>query len=189
MRAYEIGQRWLVAPQLWYDVTAFYNDYVDLRSGEAGGQLRNFMYGRSSGVEVALRWEPAEHWRLDTAYTRLVMGLNLDPVSTSNRGQLAYIEGLAARDQASLRAAFDAMQGLQFDATLRYTGRLPALNYAAYTELDAAVTWSLQRAVEISVVGQNLFDAHHHEQAFAFSSSGIPTEVQRSVYGKVTWRF
>jgi iron complex outermembrane receptor protein len=84
---------------------------------------------------------------------------------------------------------FDASNGLQLDATVRYVGRLPALNYPAYTELDAGLTWALQAAVELSVVGQNLLDAHHFEQAVAFSSSGMSTQVQRSVYGKVTWRF
>ena len=189
VRAYEIGQRWLVAPQLWYDVTAFYNDYDNLRTGEAGGQLRNFMYGHSSGVEIAMRWEPAARWRLDASYTYLIMGLSLDPISTSDPGQLAYIEGLAARNQASLRAAFDATHGLQFDATLRYTGPLATLNYPGYTELDAALTWRPRERVEVSVVGQNLFDAHHPEQDFAFSGSGLGTEVQRSVFGKVTWQF
>jgi iron complex outermembrane receptor protein len=189
VRAYEIGQRWLITPRFWSDVAAFYNDYQDLRSGERGGQLGNLMYGRSSGVEVALRWAPAERWRVDTSYTYLTMGLSLDPASTSAPGQLAYIEGLGARNQASVRAMFDASNGLQLDATVRYVGRLPALNYPAYTEFDAGLTWALQAAVELSVVGQNLLDAHHFEQAVAFSSSGMSTQVQRSVYGKVTWRF
>ena len=46
-----------------------------------------------------------------------------------------------------------------------------------------------RRPSQVSVVGQNLFDAHHSEQDFAFSGSGLGTEVQRSVFGKVTWQF
>ena len=38
VRAYEIGQRWLVTPKFWYDVALFYNDYDDLRTGEAAGR-------------------------------------------------------------------------------------------------------------------------------------------------------
>jgi iron complex outermembrane receptor protein len=79
--------------------------------------------------------------------------------------------------------------GLQVDATVRYTGRLATLDYPGYTELDAALTWALQAGVEVSLVGQNLLDAHHPEQDFAFSGSGLGTEVERSGYGKVTWRF
>jgi iron complex outermembrane receptor protein len=189
VRAYEIGQRWLVVPRLWYDVSVFYNDYDDLRTGEAGGQLRNFMYGHSSGIEVALRWEPLDSLRIDTTYTYLAMNLGLDPVSTSARGQLAYIEGLAARNQASVRAAYDIMRGVQLDTTVRYVGRLATLNYPAYAELDFGFTWALRPSIELSLVGQNLLHAHHPEQDFAFSASGMSTEVQRGLYGKVTWQF
>ena len=124
VRAYEVGHRWLLSPRVWYDVAAFYNDYDDLRSGEAGGPLRNFMHGHSSGIEVAFRWEPTENWRIDTAYTYLVMSLGLDAASTSNPGQLAYIEGLAARNQVSVRSAIDLTRGLQIDSSVRYVGRL-----------------------------------------------------------------
>jgi iron complex outermembrane receptor protein len=189
VRAYELGHRWLITPSFGYDIATFYNDYSDLRSGEAGGQLGNLMFGHSTGVEVALRWEPAEAWRIDTSYTWLSMGLRLDPRSTSDPGQLGYIEGLAARNQASVRAAFDAARSVRIDAILHYTGRLATLDYPGYTELDAGLTWAPRPAIELSLVGQNLLDAHHPEQDFAFSASGMGTEVQRSVYGKVTWQF
>jgi iron complex outermembrane receptor protein len=189
VRAYEIGQRWLLTPQLWYDVALFYNDYDDLRSGEAGGQLGNLMRGHSNGAEVALRWEPRDNWRIDASYTWLMMGLSLAPTSTSNPGQLAYIEGLAARNTASVRAAIDLTSSLQVDTTVRYVGRLATLNDPAYTELDAAFSWLARPGLTFSLVGQNLLDAHHPEQDFAFSASGLSTEVQRGVYGRVTWQF
>jgi hypothetical protein len=78
---------------------------------------------------------------------------------------------------------------MQIDATLRYVGRLSTLNDPAYTELDAALTWLARPDLTFSLVGQNLFDAHHPEQDFAFSASGLSTEVQRGVYGRVTWQF
>lgn len=188
VRAYEAGHRWLISPRFWYDVAVFYNDYDDLRSGEAGGPLRNFMYGNSSGIEVALRWEPAENWRIDTAYTYLSMSLGLDPASTSDPAQLAYIEGLGARNQVSMRFAFDLSRAVQIDSTVRYVGRLASLNYPDYTELDVGFTWASASQVELSLVGQNLLQAHHPEQDFAFSSS-MGTEAQRGVYGKVIWQF
>jgi iron complex outermembrane receptor protein len=189
VRAYEIGQRWLIKPELWYDVALFYNDYDDLRSSETVGPVRNFMYGNSRGVEVALRWEPMENWRIDTAYTYLTMSLGLDPASTSNPAQTAYLEGFGARNQASVRSALDLSRGLQIDATVRYVGRLASLQYPGYTELDAGVTWAVRPALELSLVGQNLLHAHHPEQGFVFSASGMTTEVQRGVYGKLTWQF
>lgn len=189
VRAYELGHRRLVSPRLWYDVALFYNDYDDLRTTEAGGRARNFMYGHSRGAELALRWEATDIWRIDTAYTWLLMNLGLDPGSTSDPGQPRYIEGLAARNQASIRSELDLPWGVELDATLRYVSRLASLDYPGYTELDLGIGWPVRPGLEVTLAGQNLLHAHHPEQDFAFSATGMPTEVQRSVYGRVTWRY
>lgn len=189
VRAYEAGHRRLLSPSLGYDVALFYNDYDDLRSGEAGGQIRNLMFGHSRGTEVALRWQAREDWQLNLAYAYLEMNLGLRPNSSSNRAQLAYIEGLAARHTASLRSSLDLTDTFQVDATLRYVDELPTLAVPAYTELDVGVSWTLPQGVQLSLVGQNLLDSHHPEQDFAFSGSGMSTEAQRSVYGRAMWRF
>ncbi|HEV7632086.1 MAG TPA: TonB-dependent receptor [Steroidobacteraceae bacterium] len=188
VRAYEVGHRQLVSPKFWYDVAVFYNDYDDLRSGEAGGQLGNFMHGNSRGAELAVRWEPAGNWRVDGAYTYLIMNLGLDPASTSNRGQLGYIQDLAARHQVTLRAAVDIADNLQFDATARYVDALLSLQFPAYTELDLALTWTARPGLDVSLVGQNLLHSHHPEQDFAFSDS-MGAEVQRGFYGRIAWHF
>jgi len=189
VRAYELGHRRLVAPGLWYDVALFYNDYEDLRTTEQGGQFANFMYGNSAGAELAVRWEPLPDWRLDLAYTYLTTGLALDPRSTSSRGQLNYIEGFGARNQASLRSMLDLSSSIQFDATVRYVGRLPSLGYPSYTELDLNLSWNIRDGVDLSLAGRNLLHSHHPEQNFAFAASGMPTETERGVYGGVTWQF
>jgi iron complex outermembrane receptor protein len=188
VRAYEAGHRRLVSPRLWFDVALFYNEYDDLRTTEADQFLRNFMKGHSRGVEIATRWEPAPRWQLDATYTWLDMSLGLDPQSTSNAGLTRYIEGLAARNRASLRATYTFTDYLQANGMLRYVDRLPTLDYPSYTELDLAVTWSVSDTIELSLVGQNLLHSHHPEQAFAFSASGMATEIKRSVFGRVTWR-
>lgn len=189
VRAYEVGHRQLLTSALWYDVALFYNDYTRLRSGEAGGQLGNLMYGNSKGIEVAVRWEVSEHWRLDLAYAYLVMNLGLETHSTSNRNQLPYIEGLAAPHQASIRAAVDLTEALELDATVRFVDRLRSLGFPSYSELDIGVTWRASPEVEFALSGQNLLDSHHPEQDIAFSASGMSTQVQRGVYGRVQWRF
>jgi iron complex outermembrane receptor protein len=190
VRAYELGQHQVLSPQLGYDVAVFYNDYSGLRSAEEGGtQIRNLMRGHTHGAELALRWEPIERWRLDATYTWLKMDLGLEPTSNSNPAQTGYIEGLAARHQASLHSLFDIAPNLDFDATLRYVGSLSSLAFPAYTELDLGLAWRPRDGLELSLVGQNLLHAHHPEQDFAFSASGMFTETQRSVYARVAWQF
>ncbi len=190
VRAYELGQRQVVSRQFGYDVALFYNDYSGLRSSELGAsQVRNLMNGHTYGAEVAVRWEPATRWRLDLAYTWLKMDLGLDPASTSNPGQLGFIEGLAARNQGSLHSLFDVTDDVDFDATLRHVDALPSLDFPAYTELDLALAWRPRNGLELSLVGQNLLHAHHPEQDFAFSGSGMYTETQRSVHARLAWQF
>jgi iron complex outermembrane receptor protein len=45
----------------------------------------------------------------------------------------------------------------------------------------------MNRAVELSLVGQNLLDNQHLE--YIQETFTQATEVQRSVYGKVVWEF
>jgi iron complex outermembrane receptor protein len=187
--AYELGYRSLQSQRFWYDVAAFYNVYDDLRTSEQNGTLRNFMNGRTYGGELALRWQASPSLRLDAAYTWLKMELTLDGQSTSNSGQLAFLEGLSPRQQLMLRAALDVSERVEFDATVRYVSELPTLDVPAYTELDLGLSYHPRDDLELSLVGQNLLDSQHPEQDFALSSSGMPTEVQRSVYAKARWQF
>lgn len=190
VRAYELGQRQVLSPQLGYDVALFYNDYSSLRSSERGGlALGNLMRGHTYGAEVAVRWELVERWRLDATWTWLRMALGLESASDSNPAQLGYIEGLAARHQASLHSVFDVTADFDFDTTLRYVGSLPSLGFPSYTELDLALAWRPRNGLELSLVGRNLLHAHHPEQDFAFSASGMYTETQRSVYARLAWQF
>jgi iron complex outermembrane recepter protein len=189
VRAYEAGQRQLLSTRFWYDVAVFYNDYSDLRSGEQGGRLRNLMEGYTYGAEVAVRFEPSDRWQLEATYTYLKMRLDLDAASTASRAQPGFIEGLAAPHQASLRSELDLFEKVGFDVILRYVDELESLSYPAYTELDMGVSWRPTDKLELSVVGQNLLHDHHPEQDFAFSASGMPTEVERRVYAKATLSF
>jgi len=53
--------------------------------------------------------------------------------------------------------------------------------------LDTRVGWRLGEFVELSVVGQNLLRPRHQE--FPTIHFINPMLDQRSVFGKITWRF
>lgn len=188
VRAYEAGHRRLLSSELWYDVALFYNDYGNLTATETGGTLRNFMQGHTEGVEVALRWEPLPRFRTDVSYTYLTMDLRLEPGSTADPGLPARFEGLAPRHQLAARAMLELYEALEVDATVRYVDELATIAVPDYTELDLALNWRPLDRWELSLVGFNLLDSHHPEQAFASSASGLPTEVERSLYLRATWR-
>jgi iron complex outermembrane receptor protein len=62
------------------------------------------------------------------------------------------------------------------------------MSVSSYVELDLRLGWMPIKNLEFSITGQNLLHAHHPE----FNPSFLQTqraEVERSVYGKITWRF
>jgi hypothetical protein len=67
-------------------------------------------------------------------------------------------------------------------------GRLPAQSVASYTRLDTQLTWRLAESLGLSLVGQNLLRDHHLEFNDAFQSVNS-SQVKRSAYAKLTWRF
>jgi iron complex outermembrane receptor protein len=75
---------------------------------------------------------------------------------------------------------------LEFDLVWRYVDSLSSQRVGSYFNLDARLGWHPNRNLEIAVVGQNLLEDHHPE--FGGGSGGF-TEVERSVYGKMTWRW
>jgi iron complex outermembrane receptor protein len=196
--AYELGHRIRVNDRLSLDTALFYNDYDDLRTIEAqppvftppfvtapftGG---NNLYGEAYGIELAPTWQVTEWWRLQAAYTYLQMQLHLRPGSTDTTGEAD--EGRNPHHQFSIRSSIDLPANVEFDAALRYVDNLPAIAVPSYVELDLRLGWRPVKSLEFSIVGQNLLHSHHQEFVPSIIKTQT-TEVERSVYGKVTWRF
>ncbi|MGH8186265.1 MAG: hypothetical protein ACREUC_06855, partial [Steroidobacteraceae bacterium] len=55
---------------------------------------------------------------------------------------------------------------------------------AGYSELDVRLGWR-SGGMEVALVGRNLLQDHHLE----FGTPAARGEIERSVYGKVAWRF
>ena len=50
------------------------------------------------------------------------------------------------------------------------------------------LAWHATPQLELAIVGQNLVEARHREFGSSFTGTA-PSEIPRSVYGKITWRF
>jgi iron complex outermembrane receptor protein len=200
LMAYEIGYRVQPCTNLSLDLTAFYNVYHNLRSEEFGPSptqpptvlsfplhLDNKLRGDTYGVEFAPAWQVTEWWRLQPAYTLLKMEIRQNPDSTDPVSVNA-IKGQSPQQQFSLRSAMDLPGRVSLDGTLRYVDRLPGFNINSYFALDLRLAWMPHKNLELAVVGQNLISPRHAEFFPTFINSQ-KTEVPRSVYGKVTWRF
>ncbi len=201
--SYELGYRIIPAKNLSADIAAFYNDYDELRTIEPGLPFietspapphlvipftgSNKMDGGVYGVELAANWRPVDWWRFSAAYTYLQIHLHLDEDSGDTVSEAA--EGESPHNQFSLRSSFDLKKDIELDLWLRYVDNLPSLNEDSYVTMDARLSWEPIKDLELSIVGQNLLDNHHPEFTQEIFINSTPTEVERSVYGKIAWRF
>jgi iron complex outermembrane recepter protein len=192
--AYEIGYRIQPITQLKVDLTAFYNDYDDLRTLEptvpgpvSPSIVRNKMFGESYGAEISVTAQVTNRWRLQGSYSYLDVQLHRKAGSQDALTETAT-EGSSPHHQFFIRSLVDLGWNIQFDSTLRYVDVLPAANIPSYLTIDARLAWLPRKNLEIAIVGQNLLDDRHPEFAPTFIGTQ-KTEVQRSVYGTVVWRF
>jgi outer membrane receptor for monomeric catechols len=56
-----------------------------------------------------------------------------------------------------------------------------------YFAVDANILWNIQENLELMLAGQNLFDHGHLEFINEYFTPS--TEIERSVYAKLTWKF
>jgi iron complex outermembrane receptor protein len=189
--AYEVGYRIQAGSALILDLATFYNVYDNLRSQESlvPGQrfpirLDNKLEAEAWGLELRANYEAAPWWHLHGAYAWFEKDFTLDPDSTDPTGGVP--EGNDPEHRFLLRSSFDLPRGVQVDAWLRHVSELPEPRVPAYTEMDLRVGWGPRPGLDLSVIGRNLLHGQHPE-------FGAPTptrkEVERSLYGRVTWRW
>jgi iron complex outermembrane recepter protein len=198
--AYEVGYRVQPWTAVSFDLALFYNDYDRLTSFEPRAEdlsnvpsyiryplfFANDLEGEIYGGELAADWHVADWWLLRGSYSYLQIQLHQPAGSLDIT--LDDDERAGPHHQFVLRSLADLPHNLQLDVGLRYVDSLPAKGIASYVGLDMRLGWRPWQHLDFSIVGQNLIEARHAE----FSPSIIreqQTQVQRAVYGKVTWTF
>ncbi len=87
--------------------------------------------------------------------------------------------------QFMLRSSLGLPDSTELDVGVRYVSALPNPSVPAYAAVDIRVGWRLRRELELSVVGQNLFDSRHAE----FVANNMNNEMARGGYVKLKWYF
>ncbi len=187
--AYELGYRIQPNAGTSLDLATFYNVYDDLRSQErpANGApipitLDNKLNAETWGAELRFNVQAASWWRLYSSYTWFRNDFSLDPGSTDPTNGTS--EGDDPEHRFALRSLMDLPGRLELDAWLRYVDALPQPRVPAYTELDLRLGWRATGGLELSLIGQNLLHSQHPE-----FWTVVQKEVERSLLGRVTWRF
>jgi iron complex outermembrane receptor protein len=197
--AYEVGYRLQPYKNLYLDIATFINRYdglivtedygVSLESNPppahlvvASRYVNNELDRKTQGVEFAPSWQVTDRWKLAGGYTWLQMDLGSGQVEQT-LGQRA---GDSPRHQWNLRSSMEWPRAVTFDTAVYYVDRLPAQNIASYVRVDARLGWQVSDGLNVGLVGTNLLDYRHAEFV---SYSRSPSEIRRTLYAKLTWRF
>ncbi len=190
LSAYELGYRTQAAERFSLSLATFYNVYDNLRSIERQNPpaplpvvIANGLKGESYGAELTGDYRITDRWRLRAGYTELRIHIWPGPGSTdTSRGSG---ESHDPNRQFFLRSSVDLPRHVEFDAAFRSVAGIANQAVPAYSELDMRLAWQPNPRLEFSIVGQNLLHDRHAE----FGSPNTRKEIERSVYGKVTWRY
>jgi iron complex outermembrane receptor protein len=198
---YEAGYRAQLRPQLSVDLALFLSYYHDLETQEPQAPyfvtspgpphlviplvFENLAHAQDHGAELVVAWEATRRWKLSPGYSWLDMSVVRDP--TSQDSTIMLTPGYSPKNHFQIRSLFNVSKNIDWDTTLQYVSNLTTGSIPSYTRLDTRLGWRPRKSMEISIVGQNLLRPLHFEFPDSFGLDS--TQVERSVFGKITWRF
>lgn len=195
--AYELGYRAQLGEKISTSVSAFYNDYTDIRSlGYTPVTIvplvfQNNLAGHTYGGELSVDYQLFDWWRLHGGYDLLEEDIYVQAGQTDISHALN--ETADPKHQFQIRSSMDLPQNLALDAAFRWVDSLTYNNggepgsVPSYFELDARLAWHPGRHWEFSIVGQNLLHDRHVE--YIPPGPAPEEEITRSVYGKIAYSF
>ena len=188
--ASELGWRW-GAERLSLSAAAFYNDYDKIRSAEPGAgplglpiTLGNSVQGHTYGVELSATGRLAPWWQLRGGYTFLKKDLEVAPGEIDLNDATA--ESNDPEHQLIVQSSMDLPASFSFDTVARWIGHLSTPPVDSYVALDARLAWRSPSNFEVALVGRNLLERRHLE---FLPTSPAPREIERSLFGSVSWHF
>ena len=188
--AYELGYRIRPTSKLSVDTTAFYNHYNNLRTFEAGMPsgdtalpllISNNGRGQSVGGELATTYNVTNKWQLTGTYSYIDLATQLKPGNTS------ILASEPPKNQFSFRSHMNLPHEVEVDNILYYVDDLASISIPAYERFDTRIAWKPLKNVELSLVGQNLFNSYHKE--FIPRPVLEQSEIGREFYGQINLRF
>jgi iron complex outermembrane receptor protein len=201
MRDFETGYRAQINRRLSLDVTGFLSFYQNLQTTEPlasyftlTGGFPHFVipliydyqaHAQSYGAEAFATWNATDRWKISPGLTMLNLSASRDP--SSQDSTIALLSGYSPRRMYEVRSFVNLGRSFEWDQTLGYTGPLATGNIPGYVRLDLRLGWRFGEFWDFSIAGQNLLQPRHAE--FPDVDFIDHMQDQRSIFGKITWRF
>ena len=195
---FEVGYRIQVNKQFSLDIATFSNSFRNQAGVVAGTSYFTtdegpphvvlplvFQYGANAqtyGAEAFGTWTVTRRWKISPSLSTIHL--------RADNSYLVEYEHNTPQVQAQIRSSIDLTRRLDWDVAMWHIGRLRDGGdgaVPAYNRVDTRLAWRIGEFTEISVVGQNLLTPRHAEFHDDFGLQR--TLVERSVFGKVTWKF
>ena len=179
--AYEIGYRIQPTKRLSFDIATFYNVYDGIINDVRDETFENVYDGETYGIENTVNWAAFDRWKLAGGYTYFHENI----FSSSKSSFLAD----DPHNQFNIRSLLNLPYRMELDTALFYVDGFSIdeeQEVSEYFRFDVRIGWHITKNVEASLVGTNLLDNEHLE----FSNRNVaPTEIERAIYAKFTWKF
>jgi iron complex outermembrane receptor protein len=188
--AYELGWRLQPLKNTSISVATFYNTYDNIRSVEPltsavyPVDFGNGVKGNTYGIELSATYQLMNWWKLRGGYTFVKKDLFVKSGSKDLNAGTA--ESNDPANQLLVQSTMNILSSFELGTVLRYIDKLPKPYVPNYFGLDLRVGWHLNKAIEFSLVGQDLLDRRHAE---FIPSSPSSRQIERSIYGKLTFKY
>jgi iron complex outermembrane recepter protein len=180
--SYELGYRRQVNDQLFWELAVFFNRYNNLIGTNNRTQMmENIGDADTYGFEYDATYQVNPTWRLTGSYSFFIECVEYPQDYSGDT-----TSGATPRNQFYLQSGWDLGHDVTFDVMFRYVDSL-VVGVQKYFVGDIRLAWRPRKRLELSIVGQNLFDGRHYE--FVDSGGAKATEVEPGVYGMVSWRY
>jgi iron complex outermembrane recepter protein len=199
LAAYELGYRVKATDTLSWDLAGYDNHYDRLevlapQPAEFDPApaphlvipevFENAAGGSVYGLELAADWSVRDNWRLEASYSLSQAHLHSSVGSVSGTPTI----GADPANQAQIHSYLDVTTHLQFNVSAYYVERLTVDETPSYIRLDMAIAWQPIDKLNVSVGVQNLLD-NHHPEVLQSGNYTAATEIPRSYFMQLTWRY
>ena len=187
VNSYEAGWRSLLSDNLTLDVTGYImngENMVDIGpTTPLEFQFNNNITANTEGVEAAVDWQASESWRLKGTYSWFHLDIT--------RGGDGF-ENNTPQNMFSINSFKNFSDDVELNTNIFFhdkIGQDTNKEISAWFRFDIGLVWHVNKNIDIGIWGQNLLDNRHQEFSPREIINDGGSEIPRSIFFQMKYRF